>query len=273
MAPLAGGRVVTGPEPARTGVSTRVEAELERMIASLRLQPGARLPSERALSEQLGASRTALREAIGRLAARGKVEVRKTGLTVAQPDPRIWARETIAAPLAPFLARHRGYGHDVMEIRLALEGTAAYHAAQRADAAARARIRAALDVMQADAVPADPLAEARNDAAFHLAIAEASENAVLCQVMSSLFGLLEATISESREKLFQAPQMAGVLYRQHLALYEAIAAGEPEAARAASDAHLNFVETTIRRIDDDLARTARAHAARAAGLTPESTKP
>ena len=264
---------MTNPKPPRKSVSSRVEAELERMILARRLRPGDRLPSERALSEKLGASRTALREAIGRLAARGRVEVRKTGLIVAEPDARVWAQETIAAPLAPLLALDRDYGHDVMEIRMALEGTAAYHAALRADAAARARIRAALDVMSAGDAPDDPVAEARNDAAFHLAIAEASENAVLYQVMSSLFGLLESSISESREKLYQEPQMVGALYRQHLALSDAIAAGDPQAARAASDAHLNFVETTIRQIDEDLARKARASAARAAGLTTERAKP
>lgn len=251
-------------------VSSRVEAGLERMIAVQHLRPGDRLPSERALAETLGASRTSLREAIGRLAARGLVEVRKTGLVVAEPDARVWARETIAAPLAPLLARHQDYGHDVMEIRLALEGSAAYHAALRADAAAKARIRAALHTMRPQGNTDDPDAEARHDAGFHLAIAEASENAVLYQVMSSLFGLLETSISESRGKLYQAPGMAEALYRQHQALCDAIDAGDPQAARAASDAHLNFVETTIRQIDEDLARKARA---RAAGLIPERTKP
>ncbi|MDQ7774924.1 FCD domain-containing protein [Paracoccus aminovorans] len=264
---------MTPARPPRNSVSSRVEAEIERMISARRLRPGDRLPSERALAEKLGASRTALREAIGRLAARGRVEVRKTGLVVAQPDARVWAQETIAAPLAPLLALHQDYGHDVMEIRLALEGTAAAQAALRADAAAKARIRDALGVMNPSEAPDDPAAEARNDAAFHLSIAEASDNAVLYQVMHSLFGLLESSISESRDKLYQEPRMAEALYRQHLALCDAIAAGDPQAARAASDAHLNFVASTIRQIDEDLARKARASAARAAGLTAESSKP
>lgn len=266
---------MTAPKPPRNRVSARVEVEIERMIASRRLAPGDRLPSERALSEKLGASRTSLREAISRLAARGQVEIRKTGLIVAQPEAQLdaqsWAQENIAAPLAPLLALHLGYGHDVMEIRQALEGTAAYHAALRADDAAKARIRAALGKMQSSASPDDPVAEARSDADFHLSIAAASENAVLYQVMSSLFGLLESSISESREKLYQQPRMVEALYRQHSALCEAIARGDADGARAASDAHLSFVETTIRQIDQDLARKARASAARAAGITAESS--
>lgn len=267
---------MTGTKLPRNRVSARVEAEIERIIASRRLAPGDRLPSERALSEKLGASRTSLREAISRMAARGQVEIRKTGLIVAQPgtrpDAQTWAQETIAAPLAPLIALHQGYGHDVMEIRQALEGTAAYHAALRADDAAKARIRDALGAMKSSETPDDPVAEARSDADFHLAIAAASENAVLYQVSSSLFGLLESSISQSREKLYQQPHTVEALYRQHAALCDAIGRGDAEGARAASDAHLRFVETTIRQIDEDLARKARASAARAAGITAESSQ-
>ncbi|MFI0395069.1 FCD domain-containing protein [Paracoccus jiaweipingae] len=249
----------------RQRVSDRAEAEILALIEKRGLKPGARLPSERALSDMLGASRTSLREAIGRLATRGVVEVRKTGLVVAQPQPDNWVQATISAPLAALVTTQTGYGHDVMEIRHALEGAAAYYAALRADDAARARIRTRLEAMQASHGGASPMDEARLDADFHLAIAEASNNAVLYQVMSSLFGLLQSSISESLEKLYLVPQTFEALSRQHQALYQAIAAGDADRARDASDAHLRFVETTIRQIDADLARKARASAARAAG--------
>ncbi|MFJ1291992.1 FCD domain-containing protein [Paracoccus yeei] len=251
----------------RARVTDRVEAEIEALIRDRGLDPGDRLPSERALADRLSASRTSLREAIGRLAARGLVEVRKSGLVVARPGPRAWAHEGISAPLAPLVAHHAGFGHDVMEIRHALEGAAAYYAARRADPAAVGRIAQALETMIAGHGQADPGEEARLDAAFHLAIAEASNNAILHQVMSSLFSLLQASISESLEKLYLVPSTFEALSRQHRELYQAIAAGDADRARAASDAHLAFVETTIRQIDEDLARKARASAARAAGIT------
>lgn len=251
--------------PVRQRVTDRVETEIEDMVRKSGLKPGDRLPSERALSQQLDASRTSLREAIGRLAARGVVEIRKSGLVVGQPLPDAWVRDTISMPLVPLMAGHSGYGLDVMEIRHALEGTAAWYAALRADDAARARIHHRLLAMSHDG--SDPAEEARLDAAFHLSIAEAADNAILHQVMSSLFGLLQASISDSLVRLHRVPQIAENLALQHREIYEAIAAGDAPRARKASDAHLDFVETTMRKIDDDLARKARAEAARAAGIT------
>lgn len=244
----------------RTPVADRVAAEIAALITRRALRPGQRLPSERALAAELGVSRASLREAITRLAAQGLVQTRKTGLVVARPEDGAddWAQAGIARPLAPLVAGQPGFGQDVIEIRQALEGSAAEAAARRAGPADLARIRAALDAMdraQGSGTSAD---HARLDADFHLAIAAASQNAILHQVMSSLFGLLQASISASLEKLYLVPSTAEALAGQHAALFAAIAAGDGAAARLASDRHLGFVETTIRQIDEDLARQARA---------------
>lgn len=254
------------PQP----VASRAEAQILALLQRRGLQPGQRLPSERALAQQLGVSRASLRQAIARLATRGLVQVRKTGLVAGQAGPAEWAQSQIAAPLAGLVADRPDYGQDVMEIRLALEGAAAHAAALRADNQDKARILAALVALeQGDAI--DAAQEARRDAGFHLAIARASQNVVLHQVMSSLFGLLQASIRDSLGKLFQMPQTAQALAGQHRAIWEAIDRGDAQAARAASDRHLEFVQTTITRIDQDQARRARASAAHAAGLNPEGS--
>ena len=104
-------------------------------------------------------------------------------------------------------------------------------------------------------------AEAHADAAFHLAIAHASRNAVLTHVMSSLFGLLHTSISQTREKIYAVPRTFEELSAQHRAIMERIVAGDAEGARDAADVHLEFVRTTVRRVEDDLARAERAAAA------------
>ncbi|RWR15576.1 FCD domain-containing protein [Paenirhodobacter populi] len=257
------------PQP-RLRVAERLEKEIEALIPNKGLKPGDRLPSERTLAQTMNASRASLREAIRQLVARQIIEVRKTGIFVAQPLPQTWAEEAIGTPLSALVAEHVGYGHDVMEVRTALEGTAAYYAALRADDTARRRIRERLEEMEATYGNGDAREQARRDAAFHLAIAEASNNAILRHVMSSLLGLLQNSISQSLEKLYLLPRMAEGLAQQHRALYDAIVAGDAEAARGASDTHLTFIENSIRQIDDDLARKDRARAARAAHITSRS---
>ena len=108
----------------------------------------------------------------------------------------------------------------------------------------------------------DAMAEARADAAFHLSIADASHNAVLRSVMSSMFGLLQSSISQSLDKLYIVPRTFERLSEQHQALVDAIAAGDADAARLASDTHIAFVAQTIRTIDEERARIERARALR-----------
>lgn len=252
-----------GPGPARDNggmkpsrLSDRVALQLRALIADARLQPGERLPAERALAQQLGVSRTSLREAIAQLASQGLLVARVGGGTYVH-EPA----QAVVEPLAPYLPLFQGdpeYRFDVLEIRHALEGATAWHAALRATDADRARIAAAHEALQAAHGKNDPAGEAHADAAFHLSIAEASHNLVLLQVMRGLFGLLQTNISQSREKLYLSPRTSEPLSAQHRELLEAVLAGDPERARAAAHDHLEFVHTSLRTLDEDDARRARA---------------
>jgi len=178
---------------------------------------------------------------------------------VAEPAAR--ARQAIEEPLAPYLPLFQGdpeYRFDVLEIRHALEGAAAWHAALRATAEDRARIARAFATMMDAHGKDDPAGEASADADFHLSIAEASHNLVLLQVMRGLFDLLQANISQSRERLYTSPRTFSPLSEQHREMMDAVLAGDPQRARAAALSHLEFVHTTLRTLDENEARRARA---------------
>lgn len=239
-------------------VTDRVEQAIEALIEERGLAVGDRLPSERALSEMLGASRNSLREALMRLGARGRVTLRKGGNVIAEPAEARWSNATIADPLTPVVAGNPGFGQDVLEVRRGLEGQAAYHAAQRAGPEDLDQIRRCFDELAGMHDKGDTVAEARADAAFHLSIADASHNAVLRSVMSSMFGLLQSSISESLDKLYIVPRTYERLYAQHKALVDTIAAGDADGARQASDNHLAFVVHTLRTLDEERARRERA---------------
>lgn len=251
------------PDPP-TRHSTRVVDHLvqaiEALIAQDQLAPGQRLPSERALAERLGTSRGSLREAIQRMSAQGRLSVGKRGSVIAAPVAEHWAQSTISTTLAPLLAIDPGYARDVLETRMGLERQAAYQAALRASPEDHDRIRRSFDAMQASHAGGDPMAEAQADAAFHLAIAQASHNAVLYAVMSSMFELMRASISDSLAKLYTVPHTREQLADQHRRLMEAILAGDADSARHTSDDHIGFIEATIRRVDEEQARMARASA-------------
>lgn len=253
----------TAASSASESVTDRVERSVEALIEERGLAVGDRLPSERALSDMLGASRNSLREALMRLAARGRVTLRKGGNIIAEPAASRWAATAIDDPLTPVVAGNPGFGQDVLEVRRGLEGQAAYHAALRATADNIEEIRRCFGRLAEFHEKGDAVAEAHADAAFHLSIADASHNAVLRSVMSSMFGLLQSSISQSLDKLYIVPRTFERLSEQHQGLVDAISAGDAEAARLASDKHIDFVAQTIRTIDEERARIERAETLRA----------
>lgn len=255
---LAAAAADNGPMTPPSRLSDRVAERLRALIVERGLRPGDRLPSERALAAEMGISRTSLREAIAQLSSKGLLTARVGGGTYVCLPPAVQAATD---PLKPYLPLFQGdpeYRFDVLEVRHALEGMAAWHAALRANDGDRERIRAAHDAMVAVHGHDDPTAEAHADAAFHLSIIEASHNLVLLQVMRGLFELLQANISQSREKLYLSPRTFDPLLVQHRALLDGVLAGDPERARAAAHEHLSFVHTSLRTFDEDEARRARA---------------
>ncbi|MDI4662927.1 GntR family transcriptional regulator [Xanthobacter autotrophicus] len=235
----------------------KLSDEIEALIVEGGLQAGARLPPERKLAADLGVSRSRLREAIQRLVSRGILTVRRGGGTfVAEPLAAV-SLDKAFSPLSPLARLEPGYWQDVMEIRRSLDGDAAWHAALRAGEEDRTRLAAAHAGIRA-AEGADAATQARADAAFHMAVAQASHNAVLRQVMAGLFDLLQHSISTSLDKLYRLPRTAHALEEQHRLIFEAIMEGRADDARDATRRHLDFVEDSLRLIEDAAARERRS---------------
>lgn len=243
----------------RSRLPDQVAERLRALIATRGLASGERLPAERTLALQFGVSRSVLREAIAQLASQGLLRARVGGGTYVNAVPS--SHQLLAAPLTPYLPLFHGdpeYRFDVLEIRHALEGDIAWHAAQRATVDDHARIVAAFEAMMQAHGRGDPAAEARADADFHLTIAESAHNLVMLQLMRGLFELLQSNISQSREQLYLSARTFMPLSAQHRAIMAAILAGDAESARAAAHDHLAFVHSSLRTLDDNEARRARA---------------
>ncbi|WP_020559168.1 FCD domain-containing protein [Thiofilum flexile] len=184
-------------------IADQVADLLEQRLASGYWPIGSRLTAERQLAEELQVSRSSLREALQQLISKGLLASRVGGGTYVVSTKPIG----FVDPMLSLFKENPEYRFDVLEIRHALEGNAAWYAALRATEEDKAHIQTCFERMIQLHGKGNPLEEAQADAAFHLAIAEASHNLVLLHVMRSLFDLLQNSISHSLDKLYTLPVM------------------------------------------------------------------
>lgn len=239
-------------------LSDRIAEQLRALIQEQGLQAGDRLPAERLLAEQFGVSRAPVREAIRMLASRGVLASRQGGGTFVLSDVPAWPEQSIEI-LTGLMKDDPQYRYDVLESREALEAGTAWHAAARATPQDRDRIQRCFDIMVRHQQGGDADTSARADAQFHLAIAEASHNLVLLQIMRGLFDVMLSTVAQNRRTmtLLDEPRVLQVLTVQHQDLMQAICRGEPEQARQCIATHLDYVRQTLRAMDEDQARRQR----------------
>jgi GntR family transcriptional repressor for pyruvate dehydrogenase complex len=231
-----------------------ITERLEALILEGSLKPGQRLPPERELAERFGVSRPSLREAIQKLAARGLLSSRQGGGTYITEE----LDHGYSDPLLEMLSRHDEFHLDLLEFRDAMEGISAYYAALRSTPADKAMLRKRYEELEACFAGRDPALEAKADAAFHLAIAEAAHNVLLLHTIRNIFHLLEKSIVDNLAHLFEKPDSRPRLMEQHRALLDAILEGRPEDARSHIHDHLVFVEENLLERERAETRTQRA---------------
>jgi len=103
-------------------VSDKVVQNLRMLIEKNSMQVGDRLPAERKLCEQLGVSRSSLREAISQLTSTGMLVSKVGAGTYLQQLPANWSQNQIVEPLSNLIDEDPAYRFDVQEARMILEG-------------------------------------------------------------------------------------------------------------------------------------------------------
>ena len=239
-------------------LSDDIVERIETLILEGSVHPGERLPAERALAEEFGVSRPSVREAIQKLVARGLLVSRQGGGNYVAER----VGSTFSDPLLHLLEGNPSAQRDLLEFRHTLEGSCAYYAALRATPPDHLRLREAYEALQAcyetDGT-ASQAEEGAADARFHLAIAEASHNAVLLHTIRGLFDLLKHNVVTNIGGLYlQRSETRERLREQHRQLFEAIIEGRADEARECSQRHIDYVQEVLHEGGEEAKRLARA---------------
>lgn len=199
-------------------------------IATGRLEPGARLPTEQELMAAMGVSRTVIREAVAALRAEGMIATRQgIGSFVARHPAHALFR------IEPGQTESLTDVLHIMELRTAVETEAAGLAAERASPRQRRAIRQALAAIDA----AIELGEAAvaEDFALHAAITDATGNPQFRRFLEFL-GRFIIPRASVRIRALNLRAYLMTFQQEHRAIVAAIDAGSVDQARAAMREHL-----------------------------------
>jgi GntR family transcriptional repressor for pyruvate dehydrogenase complex len=223
-------------------LSDQVAEQLAAEIQQGRLQPGDKLPTEARLVEQFEVSRTVVREAVSRLKSLGLVDSRQGSGVFVSPQ----------LPFAPLqfeaqLAASQEAVIQMVEVRRALEAEVAALAAERRTPEDVRAIQQAVKALD-DAVLAGHNGAAE-DVKFHRAIADAARNPFLIQTLEYLGQFLHGVTQVTRANEARRVDFAREVQAEHLAIVQAVQAGDSVRARQAATAHMGNAIVRIRSAD------------------------
>jgi len=192
--------------------------------------PGERLPTENELSQSFGVSRNVVREAIARLKLSGYIETKRGIGSFVSVQPGGNNFELLPSDLLqPEALEH------IYQLRLEIESGAAALAAQQRTEAQLEALRQALT--RVDAATDDWRHGADRALDFHMAVCQATNNPYFIRLLS-LFGRAIGDAVRTLRYTSTGTDRVTQIEAEHHQIFDAIAARDAEAARAAMRHHL-----------------------------------
>jgi GntR family transcriptional repressor for pyruvate dehydrogenase complex len=234
---------VFSPQPI-TGTRTLADQVTEALTSKIVRNefPGSQLPSEQAMAEGFGVSRTVIREAVSRLKAEGLIDTRQGRGAFVRTD-------RLDVPFRIDLNSKDLLGSllHIIELRRGLDAEIAFLAATRRKREQMAAIRRALtDIEKASKAGRDAAAE---DLAFHLSIARATGNPIFLELLRFLNQFLYIAIRVTRANEDMRVEYSEQTRVEHMAIASAIERQDPEAAATAAKTHMINAAVRIKSAD------------------------
>ncbi len=223
------------PFGTRELLSIKVADEIEDAIQSGKIQIDEKLPSEFELCEQFGVSRTAVREALRMLSAKGLISIEKgrgifaRGLTA----------KHVTDPMHSYLKTKMGvpYILDIIDARAFIEPEIAKVAALQRTEEDLDKLRKDVEAMKV--FVGSPEEWARLDMNFHLHIAMATQNILLPLMLKPVFRLMPEIKSKIMSDVPEARESAIVW---HSKILQALIEGNSEKAYLEMKDHLKIAK-------------------------------
>jgi GntR family transcriptional repressor for pyruvate dehydrogenase complex len=224
---------------ASSKINFQIMNQIKENIRSGELQLGDRLPSERAMAEQLGVSRATVREAIRSMELMGLVIcVQGEGNFIPES-----LENSLIEPLSLMFMLNRSHANEISELRRALEIEAVRLAAEKISAGEVKRLEESLDVMENSDIKRKRV---EADHAFHDQIAKASGNMLIINLLNSLSQIIEEQMAGVRANLILDDNNLHAINRQHRLIFNALEQRDMDEAIAAMTNHMDYVNRRLK---------------------------
>ncbi|MGM0419956.1 MAG: FadR/GntR family transcriptional regulator [Bacillota bacterium] len=224
-----------------TKVYEQVIEQIKEMIYEGSLRRGDKLPSERALKEQLGISRASIREAFSALEMIGLIESRPGEGTFIKRE----ADKNLLEPLSLVLLLEDDVATELLEVRKNLEIDCVQMAAERITVEEIEELEQIIFKMKNKSGFEDESIELDRD--FHYLIARASHNKIFFYLMTSIMDAMDFHIKNTRTKLVSKEETMDQFTIHHDKIAQAVSAGDAPKAIEEMSNHLAYVEKLINR--------------------------
>jgi GntR family transcriptional repressor for pyruvate dehydrogenase complex len=214
-----------------TSLTAQVAQVLQDAIHSGVYPVGTKLPSGKALGQMHGVSQAVIREATERLRSKGLIDSRQGSGCIVKSRTELNGFRVLNTPEAD-----RSELSSVFELRLDLEGAAAALAAVRRTSGDLVKLADILSDLEQNLQDLDAGVEL--DLAFHTAIAAATHNPYYSTLLKYLNLQLRQAVHAARYNALTHQPLPKTVQQEHIAVFEAIKAGDANGARAAVMFHL-----------------------------------
>ncbi|MEM7206457.1 MAG: FCD domain-containing protein [Pseudomonadota bacterium] len=215
--------------------------KLESLIANGVFKPGDKLPPERQMARDFEVSRATLRQALSVLESRGMLISKQGGGNFVLD----WSKKRFTDPLESLVVRRHEFKLEIIELRQALESTAAFLAANRATDEDKRNIQEQLESLQRIMQRQNPVDEAKADLDLHIAIADAAHNTPLSLMLRNIYALLLSEVEDNLRLINRIDDNRKLLNDQHKRMVDCVVRGDGEGARKVVNEHLELIRNTF----------------------------
>lgn len=222
-------------------VYQHVIEQIQNMVMSGQLKKGDKLPSERTLVDELGVSRTSIREALRALEVMGLIESRQGKGNYINGD----IDDSFFEPLSVMFMLNEGNPENILELRMVIEVEAASIAAQKIE---DKDVEILEDLINKLKVADNEIIRAKIDKKIHYKIAKLTNNYLIVTMLNAVGSLMETFIKSSRAMILKEAERNELLIEQHENICNAIIDRDALKARNAMREHLETINLAMKKL-------------------------